>query len=112
YPLLSSLLSKYPRTAGSLFQTYNDLLLAQQWTEVEVVDLQSCQRGAIKGKRPNTDIQLAVVPCSLAESLSLEWMQNAFGGLGKPAYVYLAITSDDASIVYYKISRGMVKPPV
>lgn len=26
--------------------------------------------------------------------------------------VYLAITSEDASIVYYKLSNGIVKPPV
>lgn len=27
---------------------------AQSWTDIEVVDLKDCSRGAIKGKRPNT----------------------------------------------------------
>jgi len=27
---------------------------AQQWTDVEVIDLQGCSRGAIKGRKPNT----------------------------------------------------------
>jgi tRNA-splicing endonuclease subunit Sen15, fungi type len=35
----------------------------------------------------------------------------AFSGLQNPAEIYLAITSDDSSIVYYKISSGIVKPP-
>lgn len=39
-------------------------------------------------------------------------LQTAFDVLLNPAELYLAITSEDASIVYYKISLGIVKPPV
>jgi tRNA-splicing endonuclease subunit Sen15, fungi type len=116
YEKLAPLLQKYPRSAGPLFQTYNDLVHAQNWTEVEVIDLESCSRAAMKGIRPNTQEedteQSFVVPCALSETLSAEWIRAAFDGLDNPNHLYLAITSEDASLVYYKISRGIVKPPL
>jgi len=112
FPALSSILPKYPKAAGALFQTYNDILFAQQWSAVEVLDLASCSRGAVKGRRPQTEETLCVVPCSLAESLSISWLQAAFKELQHPKEIYLAIATDDSSIVYYKISQGIVKPPV
>ncbi|KAH9841486.1 tRNA intron endonuclease [Rhodofomes roseus] len=112
YTELSALVPKYPRSAGALFQTYNDLKLAQQWTDLEVVDLTSCSRGALKGRRPKVEAVLCVIPCSLAESLSIAWLHDAFGELGSPPHIYLAINTEDSSIVYYKISPGIVKPPV
>ncbi|OBZ68968.1 putative tRNA-splicing endonuclease subunit sen15 [Grifola frondosa] len=112
YQALSSLLPKYPKTAGALFQTYNDLKLAQQWTDLEVIDLTSCSRGVLKGRRPQTDNVLHVIPCSLAESLSTSWIRAAFKELGEPSQIYLGINAEDSSIVYYKISPGIVKPPL
>ncbi|KAL4251204.1 SEN15 family protein [Abortiporus biennis] len=112
YPVLSELLQKYPRSAGSLFQTYNDLKYAQSWNDLEVLDLSSCQRGAFRGRRPNTDTLLYVVPCSLSESLSISWFHKTFEQLEKPTNIYLAINSEDSSIVYYKLSPGIVKPPM
>ncbi|EPT05158.1 hypothetical protein FOMPIDRAFT_1045220 [Fomitopsis schrenkii] len=109
---LSTFLPKYPRAAGALFQTYNDLKLAQQWTGIEVVDLTSCSRAALRGRRPKSDDILHVIPCSLSESLSIGWLHDAFRELGGPPQIYLAINTDDSSIVYYKISSGIVKPPV
>ncbi|KAJ7909695.1 hypothetical protein B0H13DRAFT_1616314, partial [Mycena leptocephala] len=58
------------------------------------------------------DVTLHVVPCSLAETLSFAWLKTAFAQLSDPPEIYLAITSDDVSIVYYKISRGIIKPQV
>ncbi|KAJ6499561.1 tRNA intron endonuclease [Mycena vitilis] len=112
YQALSHVLPKYPRAAGSLFQAYNDILLVQRWTDVEVVDLEGVSRAAITGKKPKTDATMYVVPCSLAETLSFGWLTTAFTLLSDPPEIYLAITSDDASIVYYKISNGIVKPQV
>ncbi|KAF8215077.1 tRNA intron endonuclease [Mycena galopus ATCC 62051] len=112
YPALAHVLPKYPRAAGSLFQAYNDILLVQQWTDVKVVELEDISRAAISGKKPGTDATLYVVPCSLAETLSFGWLKMAFTLLSNPAEIFLAITSDDASIVYYKLSRGIVKPHV
>ncbi|KAI0087866.1 tRNA intron endonuclease [Irpex rosettiformis] len=109
---LSQLVEKYPQTAGSLFQTYNDLKLAQQWEDLQILDLPACSRGAFKGRRPKTTDMLLVVPCSLAESLSISWFDEAFKQLGKPSQIYLAINAEDSNIVYYKISPGIIKPPV
>lgn len=87
YPVLSSLLIKYPNSAGPFFQTYNDILFstykpthptpcwsspAQGWKDLTVLDLSSCSRGAIKAFRSQTET-LYVVPCSLTESLSISW---------------------------------------
>ncbi|KAI0917125.1 hypothetical protein AcW1_007598 [Taiwanofungus camphoratus] len=109
---LSSLLPKYPRAAGALFQTYNDLKLAQQWSDLEVLDLTSCSRGALRGRRPKMESVLHVIPCSITESLSTSWLHGAFQELGNPSQIYLAINTEDSSIVYYKISTGIIKPPV
>ncbi|KAJ4472918.1 tRNA intron endonuclease [Lentinula edodes] len=116
YPALASVAEKYPTHRGSLFQTYNDILLAQQWRDVQVIDLARCKRGAIQGRRPRTaadaDLLLHIVPCSLAESISLAWIQDVFAALANPPSIYLAVVSDDSSIVYYKLSSGIVKPSI
>ncbi|KAF4598987.1 hypothetical protein EYR38_007400 [Pleurotus pulmonarius] len=112
YRDISSLSTKYPRAAGTLFLAYNDIVYSQQWTDVEVLDLEPCSRAAIRGRRPNAERTLNVVPCALSELISLEWLENAFVSLANPPEVYLAITTEDSSIVYYKISRGIVKPPL
>ncbi|KAH7876432.1 tRNA intron endonuclease [Lentinula edodes] len=118
YPALASVAEKYPTHRGSLFQTYNDILLAQQWRDVQVIDLGKCKRGALQGRRPRTaadaDLLLHIVPCSLAESISLAWYdaEYVFAALVNPPSIYLAVVSDDSSIVYYKLSSGIVKPSI
>lgn len=39
-------------------------------------------------------------------------LQNVFSSLSDPLEIYLAINSEDSSIVYYKISSGIVKPAI
>ncbi|KAL9711357.1 hypothetical protein Ac2012v2_005902 [Leucoagaricus gongylophorus] len=112
YPTLAPLLSKYPRSSGSLFQAYNDIVYAQRWEYVDVVELEKCSRGAITGRKKHSDTILHVVPCTISETLSTRLLDDAFTSLGKPSEIYLAITSEDASIVYYKISSGVVKPSI
>ncbi|KAF9074454.1 tRNA intron endonuclease [Rhodocollybia butyracea] len=117
YSALASVVERYPAHGGALFQTYNDLKLAQQWRDVEVKDLgQVCKRGGIQGRRPKTaadaDSLLHVVPCALAESISMVWLKDVFEALGNPSSIYLAVVSDDSSIVYYKLSSGIVKPSI
>ena len=41
----------------------------------------------------------------------LDSLRGVFKRIGAKE-VYLAITSEDASIVYYRLSDGIVKPPV
>jgi len=111
YPALASLAKSYPRAANSLFATYNDLLHAQRWEDLTVLDLPACTRGALSGRRPNSEpTTLYVLPCSMSESLSTSWLTDAFKALNDPEGIYLAISTEDSSIVYYKISRGFVKP--
>ncbi|GLB35500.1 putative molybdopterin binding oxidoreductase [Lyophyllum shimeji] len=107
YKILAPVLQKYPRAASGLFQAYNDVVYAQQWTDVEVIDLELCGRAAIRGRKRNTAEDLHVVPCTLSETLSFAWLRDAFVLLSNPPEIYLAITSEDASIVYYKISQGI-----
>ncbi|KAK0223755.1 Sen15 protein-domain-containing protein [Armillaria fumosa] len=103
---------------SSAIQVSQDLwqsVLAQSWKDIESVDLgEQCPRGAIKGRRPNTDSNepVYIVPCALAETVSYAWLQSAIKSLSDSSEIYLGITADDSSIVYYKISSGIVKPPV
>lgn len=119
YPELTRYLSKYPSSAGALFQTFNDITFAQKWTNVELVDLPNCQRAGIKGLRPSSDdgelpSTCIVLPCSLAESISTSYFSAAFTSLGEsaPKQIYLAICAEDSSTVYYKIGKGIVKPSI
>jgi len=122
YPRLADLINKYPRSAGALFQTFNDVTLAQKWIDVDVLELPDCGRVAIKGLRPSLTgdepvSPCVVVPCGLAESLSTSWIRNVFTELGNEQQTalesfFLAFCSEDSSIVYYKISRGIIKPQV
>ncbi|KAF8272823.1 tRNA intron endonuclease [Lactarius quietus] len=113
YPALNGDIQKYPHAASAVFQTYNDLLLVQQWTELELVDLPTCERCGFQGHRPENKNSLAyVVPCSLAESLSMSWLKSAFSGFGHVGELFLAINAEDSSIVYYKLSMGITKPPL
>jgi tRNA-splicing endonuclease subunit Sen15, fungi type len=127
YSFLKDSLHKYPRNAGALFQTYNDLTLGQKWTDVELVDLPECGRGAMVGFRPKITItessigeddavedkeRAYVVPCTLTETLSMAWVHKVFDGLPGAEVFYLAIAAEDSSVVYYKLSKGIIKPPL
>ncbi|KLO11916.1 hypothetical protein SCHPADRAFT_830281, partial [Schizopora paradoxa] len=113
FPALASLAKTYPQAASSVFATYNDLLHAQRWEDLTVIDLPECKRGALRGCRPNTKDNLFVVPCSMSETLSTSWyVTHALKALDEPDGIYLAISTEDSSIVYYRISRGFAKPPL
>ncbi|KAI0064130.1 hypothetical protein BV25DRAFT_1801299, partial [Artomyces pyxidatus] len=112
YAVLAGLLPKYGRSAGAVYQTYSDLVLAQGWSEVEVVDLPSCGRCGFRGVKPEAQAAAWVVPCGLGERLSVEWVTAALRDLGGVEEAYLAIAGEDSSIVYYKLSSGIRKPSV
>ncbi|KZV64483.1 hypothetical protein PENSPDRAFT_167002 [Peniophora sp. CONT] len=101
-----------PAVQGAAYQTYNDLLLSQRWADLRVLDLPACVRCAFEGLPPNSDSRAVVVPCALVESISLDWLDRAFEGMDRPEKIFLAIVSDDSSIVYYKLTAGINKPPV
>ncbi|KZT38589.1 hypothetical protein SISSUDRAFT_985994, partial [Sistotremastrum suecicum HHB10207 ss-3] len=113
YPILAPVIKKYPATAGPLFQTYNDLSLAQRWESLEIIDLSNALRGGFRGRRPGTQTESSVVvPCFLTESLSMSWISSVFQDLPDVKDFYLAICTEDSSVVYYRMSKGIVKPPL
>ncbi|KZT50459.1 hypothetical protein CALCODRAFT_504710 [Calocera cornea HHB12733] len=113
FDAVKPLLTKYPATAASLYQTYNDILHAQQWTDLEIIDVPQSGRGVIRGVKPKEELPKLVVPCDLNESLSLGWLSAVFDSISPtPVEVYLGIVSSDSSIVYYRLSKGIVKPPM
>ncbi|KAF8580135.1 hypothetical protein K439DRAFT_1357948, partial [Ramaria rubella] len=111
YATLLPFMTKYPHLSGCLFQVYNDLLHTQRWVGLEVQALPVCGRIALKGNRPDSKIIHLVVPCYLSESLCLDWIVSVFHELNDASEIHLAIVSDDSSIVYYRVSKGIVKPP-
>ncbi|KAF8527424.1 tRNA intron endonuclease, partial [Hysterangium stoloniferum] len=110
YFKISSLTKKYPHLSGALFQTFNDLLLAQRWYDLEIRETLTAKHVIIEGKRPETHLTHIVVPCHLSDSLSMKWLTSIFEDLNDVPELYLAIISEDSSIVYYRISSGIVKP--
>ncbi|KAI9465015.1 tRNA intron endonuclease [Lactarius psammicola] len=112
YLPLKGAVQRYPHAASAIFQTYNDLLLVQRWSELELVDLPTCERCGFQGHRPENNTLTYVVPCSLAESLSMSWLKSAFSEFEHPGELFLAINAEDSSIVYYKLSVGITKPPL
>ncbi|KAF8339968.1 tRNA intron endonuclease [Cantharellus anzutake] len=113
FPSLRVLSEKYPKQSQSLFQAYNDILYAQQWIDVEVKDISEAGRAVISGKISAEDISRVVVPCSLAETFTIDWLKKLYIHCSPQTREFLlAIVSDDSSLVYYKISKGIVKPPM
>ncbi|KAF8322591.1 hypothetical protein DL93DRAFT_2162719 [Clavulina sp. PMI_390] len=86
---------------------------AQQWIDVTVEDLPALSRGILKGKKSAEEGTRIVVPCSLAENLSIEWLNTVFANQDPtPMEIWVGIVADDSSLVYYKLSKGIVKPPM
>jgi tRNA-splicing endonuclease subunit Sen15 len=113
YPILREHLVAHPRTAGALLQAYNDLALAQRWADVAPLALPATGRAGLAGVRPQTGTRAYVVPCGLTETLSPAWVRTVFDALPNDVDAFfLAIVADDSSVVYYKISKGIVKPPL
>jgi len=107
---IPEILDTYPLTRGCAAQTFQDLINAQKWEEVKIIDLPSIGRYGFTGKRPHTDGEAAIIPCTTVENISISWLTRAFGLLLPKPYFYLAIVDNDSTIVYYKMSDGLIKP--
>jgi len=113
YGALEAICAKYPKHSQSLFQTYNDILYTQQWVDVQIDDVPLAQRAVISGRRNHDEPLRVVAPCSLTENLSIEWLNKIFDNHSPPpSEVWIGIVGDDSSLVYYKLSKGIVKPPM
>jgi len=107
----------YPAKRGVIGQVYNDLAHAQKWKDLDVVDLPLVNRCGFTGSHPmreNGQQDCTVVPCSIAEDISVIWLQRAFQSIknGKGKSIYIAVVDSDSTVVYYKISQGLISPPI
>ncbi|GAA5852737.1 hypothetical protein JCM9279_003951 [Rhodotorula babjevae] len=138
-PLVAPACKRYPRQAGALFQAFVDLSLAQQWRDVEVVDLEECGCAVVRGRprNPKRAPPAVVLPMALNEPTSLAALTAVLDAVSKrfpsstpssssapsdaapspdsPAptstpTIYLAMIEKDASIVYYVLRQGIVSP--
>ncbi|KAG5520095.1 hypothetical protein PMAC_001171 [Pneumocystis sp. 'macacae'] len=91
-----------------------DLLLSQLWEELKIYQLPS-NRSIIQGVSPQSHKTFYVYPCSLEERVSIKKICKLYDEvwdiLGKDKQtLLLGIVSSDSTIVYYKMSNGLVKP--
>ncbi|KAK9894188.1 hypothetical protein P389DRAFT_104318 [Cystobasidium minutum MCA 4210] len=104
---------KYPEQAGSIWQAYLDLKLSQRWEDVEVTDLEVAGICVLRGRNPKqaSEEKSVIFPMSLTQSTCMALLELPFSHM-EPSHesVFLAIASEDSSIVYYKIARGIVAP--
>ncbi|WFD36707.1 hypothetical protein MCUN1_003594 [Malassezia cuniculi] len=129
YPRVREICAKYPMQAGPLFQTFVDLQFGARWRELEVFDvpkqspqdtgrLGSAGLAFIRGIPKDTKEPVAVLPIELDDTLNaslyvanalLTRIRDVFSSAGA-SQVLLAMMSSDATVVYYRLSQGMVKP--
>ncbi|GAA5946389.1 hypothetical protein JCM3765_000223 [Sporobolomyces pararoseus] len=124
---------KYPAQASSLFQSYVDLRLAQQWRDLEVIELEEISTVVLRGrpKTPSKAPPAIVLPMNLTTPTSIKSLDSILSAVAKlpaPASttttstndstdsssssptIYLAIVEKDSSIVYYVLRQGIVSP--
>ncbi|GAA5997187.1 hypothetical protein JCM5350_000103 [Sporobolomyces pararoseus] len=138
HPLAHEILpycQKFPAQSSSLFQSYVDLRLAQQWRDLEVIELDEISTVVLRG-RPKTPAKAppaVVLPMNLTTPTSIKSLDSVLSAIAKlPApesttstttstkdstdsassspTIYLAIVEKDSSIVYYVLRQGIVSP--
>lgn len=117
YAVVEPLCAKYPAQASALFQTYVDLKYAARWRALAVHDTASFGMpgwAILVGEAPNTNqTRQVVLPLSLERTVNTHMFTELFAHLPPDAvasHILLALMSNDATVVYYKLSQGMVKP--
>ncbi|GAA5891464.1 hypothetical protein JCM6882_004478 [Rhodosporidiobolus microsporus] len=76
HPLAPKILpycKRYPAQASALFQAFVDLSLAQEWRDLEVVELEECGSAVLRGrpKLPKKAAHSVVLPMGLSTPTSL-----------------------------------------
>ncbi|WFD32546.1 hypothetical protein MSPP1_003594 [Malassezia sp. CBS 17886] len=128
YEALAPLCAKYSAQASALWQTYVDLVYAAGWTHVDAVDVPraaACGAGdkggafgsvgwaIVCGAPPSGQQRQAVVPMAVEQTLTTATLGELFARLPDgvaQTHVLLAMYSGDSTVVYYKMSEGLVKP--
>ncbi|GAA5964073.1 hypothetical protein JCM21900_005155 [Sporobolomyces salmonicolor] len=121
---------RFPEQASALFQAFVDLSLAQQWRDLEVLELDHCRCAVLRGrpKTPAKSPPAVVLPMGLQTPTTLASLSSVLTALDslpphstaspfsdppastEPPTVYLAIVEKDGSIVYYVLRQGIVSP--
>ncbi|CAO3610068.1 unnamed protein product [Mucor fragilis] len=103
----------FPSNNISLSQrVFADLVLAKKWRNVKFKPNQGLQTCLFIAHEPEkTDKELVIIPVLQDEAkLSINTITNMFNSIDIPAdCLTLAIYSSDSTIVYYHISKGLVK---
>ncbi|GAA5869154.1 hypothetical protein JCM16303_000376 [Sporobolomyces ruberrimus] len=135
HPLASEIVpycQKYPHQSTSLFQSYVDLRLAQQWKDLEVVELEEISTVVLRGrpKNPPKAPPAVVLPMNLTTPTSIKALDSVLSAISElpspptattsstigssesstSPTIYLAIVEKDSSIVYYVLKQGIVSP--
>ncbi|POY76363.1 hypothetical protein BMF94_0560 [Rhodotorula taiwanensis] len=99
-PLVLPACKRFPLQAAALFQTTVDLSLAQQWKDVEVVDLDECGCAIIKGrplKSNPTSPPSFVYPMGLQTPTSLRQLTSVIRAIATRFPSATAATSADSA---------------
>ncbi|CAE46913.1 putative tRNA-splicing endonuclease subunit sen15 [Schizosaccharomyces pombe] len=116
---------------GILRAVETDLRLGQRWCELKVhvldIDLKT-KRPLLSGIPVNGQLKdklQYVLPLYLQETISIEFLSSVFDSMkklslplvkdarglsGDEFFLYLGIMCSDSTIVYYKITDGLIKP--
>ncbi|WFC95805.1 hypothetical protein MBRA1_002459 [Malassezia brasiliensis] len=114
----------YPAQAAALFQTYVDLRYAASWRDLRVIEIVRDASGdarafgargwaLICGTAPQTTQPQAVLPMSIEQTFDTAMFSSVFAQLPNDvaaSHLLLAMMSSDSTVVYYKLSQGLVKP--
>ncbi|KAI3617801.1 hypothetical protein CBS9595_003710 [Malassezia furfur] len=121
----------YPAQAAALFQTYVDLRYAASWRDLRVIEIVRDASGdartfgargwaLICGTAPQATQPQAVLPMSIEQTFDTAMyvahsprFSSVFAQLPDDvaaSHLLLAMMSSDSTVVYYKLSQGLVKP--
>lgn len=126
YKVVGPTCEVYPKQAAAVWQAYCDLSYAANWSELQPLETDApwallvgtpppplVGAGATHTPSATPSKPTAVFPVDLAAILSPGDLSGVFGAL--PSHVdnetiLLAVVSNDSTVVYYKLARGLVKP--
>lgn len=126
YQVVGATCEAYPKQAAAVWQAYCDLSYAANWSGLQPLETDApwallvgtpppplVGTGAVHTPSATPSQATAVFPVDLAAILSPGDLSSVFAAL--PAHVdhetiLLAVVSNDSTVVYYKLARGLVKP--
>ncbi|ORX66018.1 hypothetical protein DL89DRAFT_270407 [Linderina pennispora] len=113
----ASMCGQFPRRARILFQAYMNVKYEQRHDSVKMEVLENTQLPVLTSAAPTNKQKMHIfVPVSAAEDISIKLLGDILRDCQTCVApeslesVHLAIIDNDSTIVYYKISEGLVLP--